>query len=338
MEQAVFTLDDVEPRKSRGRAPPRRLDFLGLGGRMHVSACGGYRCSRAGSRRRSTFTRTTRRRSTFSAARGSRCRTTRAHEVRPGDCIVHREGGEARASGGDEGLDVLAFGVSRQAARARACPRVGVTWFGALVVRHRAGEVAVRAEAELGPPESPSLVMRPGSILNVDELEARDMASGAPPRHVARDWVRGRREARRVESHRARARADGRPAALPRGRGGAVRRPRWRRDAAARRRRASCRAFRHVARPAGTGVAHAFPAGDGGLTFLAYGPRAERDRATTRARTRSCSGVSASSAAGEGSTTGTARRWRREWRGGDRGFEGWSPSSSSASTFSGRWG
>ena len=32
-----------------------------------------------------------------------------------------------------------------------------------------------------------------------------------------------------------------------------------------------------VARPAGTGVAHAFTAGPDGLTFLAYGPREPND-------------------------------------------------------------
>ena len=45
-----------------------------------------------------------------------------SHEVRAGDCIVHREAAEAHTlRAGDEGLDVLAFGVSRERARVPSC-------------------------------------------------------------------------------------------------------------------------------------------------------------------------------------------------------------------------
>ena len=76
------------------------------------------------------------------------------------------------------------------------------------------------------------------------------------------------------------------PAALPQRRGGDLRRPRRRRERSSSGRifvsAASTRSTRSargsvVARPAGTGRAHTFRAGERGLTVLAYGTRDPRD-------------------------------------------------------------
>jgi hypothetical protein len=63
-----------------------------------------------------------------------------------------------------------------------------------------------------------------------------------------------------------------------------------------------------VARPPGTGVAHAFRAGEPGMTLLMYGTRDRVTSASTRARERCTSRAWACSrASASRSTTGTVR-------------------------------
>jgi uncharacterized cupin superfamily protein len=62
-----------------------------------------------------------------------------------------------------------------------------------------------------------------------------------------------------------------------------------------------------VARRAGTGVAHAFRAGEQGMSVLMYGSRDPADSATTRAPARSSSRACVSADASSSSTTGSGR-------------------------------
>jgi uncharacterized cupin superfamily protein len=202
----------------------------------------------------------------------------RTYAVRSGDCIVHGEGKEAHTlRAGDEGLDVLVFGASRERSSGARLPRVGMTWSARSWFETGAGKSPFEREAELGPPETPESADRPGSIVNVDDAE---------------------RQISERENHRGSWRRLGQSAgakrtglnhiALEPGQTGAP---------------PHCHSAEEelfvvlegggtlllgddehairprdvVARPAGTGVAHAFTAGESGLTFLAYGPREPND-------------------------------------------------------------
>jgi uncharacterized cupin superfamily protein len=197
----------------------------------------------------------------------------KAYAVRAGDCIVHREAGEAHTlSAGDDGLDVLALGVSRERSSGARLPRIGTTWSARSWFETGAGKSPFEREAELGPPDVPEPSDRPSSIVNVDEAE---------PHVSEREHHRG---ARRSLAKSAGARRTGlNYIELGPGQMGAP---------------PHCHASEEelfvvlegdgilllgdeehpvrdldvVARPAGTGVAHAFTAGQNGLTLLAYGP------------------------------------------------------------------
>ncbi len=106
------------------------------------------------------------------AGSGVSVQDDRTYAIRSGDCIVHAEGKEAHTlRAGDDGLDVLAFGVSRQRTSGARLPRVGMTWSGRSWFETGAGKSPFEREAELGPPETPEPAERPGSIVNVDEAE-----------------------------------------------------------------------------------------------------------------------------------------------------------------------
>jgi uncharacterized cupin superfamily protein len=200
------------------------------------------------------------------------------YEVRPGDCIVHLEGAEAHTlKAGDVGLDVLVFGVSRERGTGARLPRIGIFWHRRNWYEAGGGKSPFEREAELGPPETPEPSERPPTIVNLDgaEHETRD-----------RDGHRGRRcllgraaGAKRTNLNHI---------ALEPGQTGAPLHCHGAEeelfvvldghgtlqlgDDEHSVRRGSL-----VARPAGTGVAHSFTAGDSGLTFLAYGPREPND-------------------------------------------------------------
>jgi uncharacterized cupin superfamily protein len=208
----------------------------------------------------------------------------KAFSVRPGDCLVHLALVHAHTlQAGADGLEVLTFG-QRHYARNTLLPRAGVSWLGPTWVLEGAPEDhPYKREAAVGPPEVGELEARPSHIVNVEDVDSatrtgttvertvRDLGSAAgsfatglrlfevppgklhnPPHcHSAEEeifvvtdgegtlelWSRG---ADGPEEH---------PVRL-----GSV-----------------------IARPAGTGVAHAFRAGEEGLSFLAYGTRDPRD-------------------------------------------------------------
>ena len=199
-------------------------------------------------------------------------------DVGVGDCLVHLAGGPAHTvRAGDDGLDVLAFGLRRPDDTAYL-PRAGVAWladYGAWT--EVGGPHPFEREAGVGPPAIAPVQPRPASIVATASVEAaarhgdtvararRDLGSaigsvksGIKLYEVAPDKLATPPHCHSAEEELFVVLAgdgvlelgDDKHALEP----GHV-----------------------VARPAGTGVAHAFRAGPGGLTFLAYGTREPND-------------------------------------------------------------
>ncbi|HEX3454875.1 MAG TPA: cupin domain-containing protein [Gaiellaceae bacterium] len=198
----------------------------------------------------------------------------KAYEVRAGGCIVHREAGEAHTLlAGDQGLDVLALGVSHERSSGARLPRVGMTWSARSWFESGAGKSPFEREAELGPPEVPEPSPRPSSIVNVDEAEA-DVSDRK--NHSGTWRLLGKAAGARRTGLNHLALDPGQMGAPPHCHaaeeelfvvlGGAGTLLLGEEEIAVK-------PFDVVARPAGTGVAHAFVADADGLTFLAYGPR-----------------------------------------------------------------
>ena len=107
------------------------------------------------------------------------------HEVRPGDCVIHRADElEHTFVAGPEGLDYLVFGT-RHPTEIGWLPRSGAVRFGWPWAEGRADDPWDR-EAEAPPLEYGEPAARPPNILNVDEVE---LERWARPRHdgAARD-------------------------------------------------------------------------------------------------------------------------------------------------------
>ena len=200
------------------------------------------------------------------------------YAIGTGDCIVHRpKRGPHTLRGGKGGLDVLVFGQRRDASLT-ALPRAGIAWSFPRWVELGDGDSPFAREAAAGPPECPPpQAERPRNVVALADVQAvlhgrarqagktaGAVASGlnhivlsaggqGAPAHchsqeeelfvvlegdgVLKLWPRGEQ---RAEEH-----------ALEQG------------DV--------------ISRPAGTGVAHAFRPGGGGLTYLAYGTREPND-------------------------------------------------------------
>ncbi len=207
------------------------------------------------------------------AGSGLSVQDDKAYEVRAGDCIVHREAGEAHTLlAGDEGLDVLALGVSHERSSGARLPRVGMTWSARSWFETGAGTSPFEREGELGPPDVPEPSPRPSSIVNVDEVE---------PRTSERENHRG--TGRRLGKTAGAGRTGLNHGFLEPGQMG----PPPHCHASEEElfvilggsgtlllgdEEVAVKPFDVIARPAGTGVAHALVAGDDGLTYLAYGP------------------------------------------------------------------
>lgn len=116
--------------------------------------------------------------------------TETAHAVRAGDCLVHlalEQGHTLR--GGEQGIDVLAFGERHYAANT-LLPRADVSWLGPTWVRRGAHDDHPWArEAQAGPPAVGELAPRPPTIVNVDDV-APSEREGATVGRVARDLGR----------------------------------------------------------------------------------------------------------------------------------------------------
>jgi uncharacterized cupin superfamily protein len=208
-----------------------------------------------------------------------------AYDVGPGDCLVHSALEQAHTlRAGPEGLDVLAFGQRHYAGGVTVLPRAGAAWLGAswgLV----GGEEnhPWKRDAAVGPPEAPAPSPRPSRIVHVDDVPTAERAGATVGRRV-RDLGRA------ADSERTGLRlaevAPGKLNAPPHCHSaeeeifvvlaGAGELLLWPAGAGAPEER-PVRAGHTIARPAGTGVAHAFRGGPDGLTVLLYGTREPDD-------------------------------------------------------------
>ena len=203
------------------------------------------------------------------------------YEVREGDCVVHRARAEAHTlRGGDEGLDVLAFGRAGGDGHA-TLPRAGVTWLGSSWVASGLGDHPWDQEAAVGEPEVGEPEERPKNIVNVGDLEQErwiDLADAAGSAKSGLNVVTvapGKLPAP-AHCHSAEEEifvileGDGTlelwPSPLAAERG-------------AEREDISLRPGHVIARPPGGRVGHAFQAGPSGLTMLIYGTRRPNDMA-----------------------------------------------------------
>jgi uncharacterized cupin superfamily protein len=204
-----------------------------------------------------------------------------AHEIGEGDCIVYLAleiGHTLRA--GPEGLDVLAFGMRAYANAATWLPRAGVSWLGPTWVLVGGEENHPwKREAAAGEPEVGEILERPPTIVNVRDVEPQEFGPTAETvRALRRNLGDAAGSLRTGLKHLTV--APGKLSAPPHchsaeeeifvvleGDGvcilGEEEHP--------------VRSGHVVARPAGTRVAHAFRAGERGLTMLAYGTREPND-------------------------------------------------------------
>ena len=205
------------------------------------------------------------------------------YEVRAGDCLVHLPLEHTHTlQAGAEGLDVLAFGERSLAGGITYLPRAGVAWLG-----ETWAPVGVEEdhpwtrEAAAGPPEVGELSERPENIVNVEDLEpvVRDGATvGRRIRDFGRAAASSRTGLRHAEV------LPGKLNAAPHchsaeeeifvvldGDGHLLL---WEDDGVAEH---PVRGGMVVARPPGTAVAHAFRAGEGGMSLLMYGTRDPND-------------------------------------------------------------
>jgi len=197
------------------------------------------------------------------------------HEVRAGDVIVHRPSEEAHTlvAGDREALDVLAFGGGSPTGLTQL-PRANVVWVGS---RWLPPDKPHPFVAEPPVAELPPIAPRPDTIVALDDVEGRERSHGRV-RGVRRDLGRAAGSTRSGLGHVAIAPGarssprhchsveeelfvvlDGDGVVLL----GDDEHP--------------VRAGSVVARPPATGVAHAFAAGEHGMTLLAYGTRDPAD-------------------------------------------------------------
>ena len=203
------------------------------------------------------------------------------YEVRAGDCLVHAPRRKAHTlRAGDGGLEVLAFG-ERNRTGGGYLPKAGIYWLFPSWAEAGQGEHPFDREQHLEWPEpSP----RPGSIVNLDELEGD---YGGAVKHAGRDagasrtglnWISlpPHEEGASPHCHSAEEEIfvvlDGEGTlelwAPPQPGGDAATEPQ------------ETHALRRghvVSRPPATRVAHSFRTGDSPLTFLAYGTREPND-------------------------------------------------------------
>jgi uncharacterized cupin superfamily protein len=215
------------------------------------------------------------------AGRGLSWQKERTTEIRAGDCILYLPGRGAHSLHALEDLDVLAFGPRFHDESPRF-PRLGLSLVGSRAVESlpyapEGIPIQFVREAELGPPALPDPAERPPTIVNIDELEPEPWGRG---RVATRDRYLGKA----IGSH-----ATGINHAE-------VEPGKWATPLychsqeeelfvvldgdgvlALDEDETPLRPGHVVARPAGTGVSHAFRAGDHGLTFLAYGTREPGD-------------------------------------------------------------
>ena len=205
------------------------------------------------------------------------------YEIRAGDCLLHRALENAHTlRAGPDGLDVLAFGQRTHADGITWLPRAGVAWLGETWAPVGAEEDHPwTREAAAGPPEVEELAPRPSTIVHAPELEAtvRETETiGRRVRYPGRELGSVQTGIRYAEVFPGKLNAPPHCHAAEdeifvvlEGDGHLLL---WEEDGVAEH---PVRAGSVVARPAGTGVAHAFRGGGAGLTLLMYGTRDPRE-------------------------------------------------------------
>ena len=194
-----------------------------------------------------------------------------AYEIGAGDCIVYRNFHEAHTiRGGDDGLDVLAFGA-REYLTSSELPRGGSMWSITGYVEVHAGHPWDR-EPELVWPEPEA--ERPGTIVNVADVEPT-LVGGRKRRHLGAAAGSRWTGLTHVEC------APGTLSAPPHVHSaeeelfvvldGSGTLELWPDETH------PVRVGSVVARPPGAQVAHAFRGGEDGLTLLAWGTREPND-------------------------------------------------------------
>ena len=215
------------------------------------------------------------------------------YEVRAGDALLHLIDGEPHTLvAGDDGLDVLAFGERASRGAHTYLPRAGVlriqdTWIEVAGNPHPYEREAAAGRVELGDPQP-----RPERILNVDEAGSEHRKRGhadmqvrnfGPQLGARRTNIRHLTLAPGTESYPPHCHsAEEELFVVLEGDGVLL----------LDEQEHAVRAGSLASRPAGTGVAHGFRAGDSGMTLLAYGQRNPADVAFyPRARVVSVRGI-----------------------------------------------
>ena len=209
----------------------------------------------------------------------------RVHEVRPGDCVIHRANElEHTFVAGPNGLDLLAFGTRHDPIHTGWLPRSGALRLGRQWIEGRVDDPWDR-EAEVPPLAYGEPAERPPNILNIDEVELQRWggATSAPLATRERSdqagfgWERldpGTRGSvphchSEEEEIFVMLEGEGTLHLWPS--------PSFAAGTGAMREAIAIRAGHVVARPPATRVSHWFRAGPDGLTMLVYGTRKPND-------------------------------------------------------------
>jgi uncharacterized cupin superfamily protein len=201
-----------------------------------------------------------------------------AFAIRTGDCIVYKNTYEAHTIlAGDDGLDVIAFGEHEYLPTGEL-PRGGTMWSVTGFIELQPGHPWEREPELVWPDPTPE---RPPTIVNLQDVEPgvragrrrRDLALAAGSRwtglkHIELDpgVLSGPPHVHSAEEE---------IFVVLEGDGTLELTPSM--PPSADTEVQAVRAGSVVARPAGTGVSHAFRAGDGGMTLLAWGTRDPND-------------------------------------------------------------
>ncbi|HTP19813.1 MAG TPA: cupin domain-containing protein [Solirubrobacteraceae bacterium] len=224
--------------------------------------------------------------------RGLSWQAGEAAEIRAGDCIVYLPGGGAHTVHALEPLDVLAFG-ERSDDESVGFPRLGMSYVGSRLVGSLPGAINGEAtqfvlESQLGPPSLPvgEPAPRPPTIVNLEDVEAvtvertrvvrtrRNLgrAAGSVTTGIQHVEVAPGKESAPAHCHSLEEEIF-----VVLGGDGVLLLADTRAPAGDGVEETPVRAGHVISRPAGTAVAHAFRAGDSGLTYLAYGMRHSGD-------------------------------------------------------------
>ena len=198
-------------------------------------------------------------------------------KVGAGDCIVHRPETDAHTlRGGPDGLDVLVFGT-RVPVEICHLPRAAMAWAGATVVASPGLQNLWEKDAARGPLDFPPPGPRPENVVSTASVPARTKERGKRRLTITPLGRAGGALATGLNLVTLAANSPGTPQhchsaeeevfVVLDGDGLCVLG-----DDEVLVRRGHI-----VARPAGTGIAHTFHAGNNGLTYLAYGTRDTND-------------------------------------------------------------